>query len=74
VPDWVARHGTGLGSIRIILGVVESRITITNAVKFAGHVKDLVRRVQRTLDKRAGAMDRQLQHYQERSAREAGFR
>jgi hypothetical protein len=74
VPDWIARHGNGLGSIRIVLGVAESRITITNAVKFASNVKDLVRRVQRTLDKRAGAMNRQLQHYQERSAKEAGFR
>ena len=74
VPDWVARHGTGRGQVRLRFSVTECRITITNAVKFAGSVKGLVSRVQRALDKRTGAMNRQLDHHQKQSARDAGFR
>jgi len=74
VPDWISRHGTGRGSIKVSFGLNESRITITNAVKFASNVKDLVRRVQRALDKRTGAMNRQLDHFQKKSGRDAGFR
>jgi hypothetical protein len=74
VPDWISRHGTGRGDIKLAFGLNESRITITNAVKFATNVKDLVRRVQRALDKRTGAMNRQLDHFQKNSGRDAGFR
>jgi len=74
VPDWVARHGKDRGSIKLAFSLAQCRITITNAVKFAGNVKGLVRRVQRALDKRAGAMNRQIEHFQKRSARGAGFK
>ncbi len=74
IPDWVARHGTGRGQVRLRFSVTECRITITNAVKFAGSVKGLVSRVQRALDNRTGAMNRQLDHHQKQSARDAGFR
>ena len=74
VPDWISRHGTGRGSIKLAFGLNECRITIINAVKFASGVKGLVRRVQRTLDKRAGAMNRQLDHFQRKSGRDAGFK
>jgi len=74
LPDWAARHGTGGGRISIRFSLTQCRITITNAVKFAGGVKGLTRRVQAALDKRAGAMDRQLKNQQERAAKAAGFR
>jgi hypothetical protein len=74
VPDWIARHGTGRGTIKITVSLAEVRITITNAVKFASGVDGLVRRVQAALDTRAGAMNRQVDHYQQRAAKEAGFK
>lgn len=74
VPDWISRHGTGRGQIKIVIGFAESRISIINGVKFAREVKGLVRRVQWALDKRAGAMNRQVEHFQERAARGAGFK
>ena len=75
LPDWIKRHGTGAGAIQIKLGLLEMRIAITNAVKFAGNVKGLSRRVQAALNRRAGAMNRQLEDYAvRRAARRAGFR
>jgi hypothetical protein len=74
VPDWAARHGTGGGRISMSFTLAQCKITITNAIRFAGGVKDLTRRVQAALDKRAGAMDRQLKNQQERAAKAAGFR
>ena len=74
MPAWISRHGTGRGQIKVVTGFAESRITIVNGVKFAREVKGLVRRVQWALDKRAGAMDRQVEHYQARNARGAGFK
>lgn len=74
MPDWIKRHGSSGGSIRIKLSLLETRITIANSVKFVGSVKDLARRVQHALNTRAGAMNRQLADFQKRSARKAGFR
>lgn len=74
IPDWIKRHGSSGGRISMKFSLTECRIIITNAVKFAGGVKGLTRRVQAALNKRAGAMDRQLKHQQEQSARRAGFR
>ena len=74
VPDWAARHGTGGGRISMSFTLAQCKITITNAIRFVGEVKDLTRRVQAALDKRAGAMDRQLKNQQERAAKAAGFR
>jgi hypothetical protein len=74
VPDWIARHGTGRGTIKIVVSLAEVRITITNAVKFASGVDGLLRRVQAALDKRTGAMNRQVDHFQQKSAKEAGFK
>jgi len=74
IPDWIKRHGSSGGRISMQFSFTQCRITITNAVKFVGGVKGLTRRVQAALDKRAGAMDRQLKHQQEQNARRAGFR
>lgn len=74
IPDWARRHGSSGGRIKMTFSLTECRITITNAIRFAGGVKDLTRRVQAALDKRAGAMDRQLKNQQERAAKAAGFR
>jgi len=74
VSDWAARHGTGGGRISMKFSLTQCRITITNAIRFAGGVKDLTRRVQASLDKRAGAMNRQVEHFQKRNAKGAGFK
>ncbi|XHR30914.1 MAG: hypothetical protein ACFUZC_10185 [Chthoniobacteraceae bacterium] len=74
VPEWISRHGTGRGAIKITVSLAEVRITITNAVKFASGVDGLIRRVQAALDKRTGAMNRQVDHFQKRAAKEAGFK
>ena len=74
IPDWISRHGSGRGGIKFTFSFSECRITITNAVKFASGVKDLTRRVQRTLDKRAGAMNRQVDDFQKKAAKGAGFK
>jgi hypothetical protein len=74
VPDWVARHGKGRGSIKLTFTLTECRIVIANGVKFAPGVRGLVSRIQRSLDKRATAMNRQVDHFQKQAAREAGFR
>ena len=74
IPDWIARHGKGRGGIKITFTLTECRIVISNGVKFAGNVKGLVSRIQRTLDKRAQAMNRQVEYFQKRAAKEAGFK
>ena len=74
IPDWIARHGKGRGGIKITFTLSECRIVISNGVKFAGNVKGLVSRIQRTLDKRAQAMNRQVEYFQKRAAKEAGFK
>jgi len=74
VPDWISRHGKGRGSVKITFSLSECRIAITNAVKFAGNVKGLVSQVQRSLDKRADAMNRQVDHFQQKAAKGAGFK
>ncbi len=62
MPAWIARHGTKRGSIRVKISAKDSRITITNSVRFAGNVKDLRRRVNWGLNNRARQMDKQLVH------------
>ena len=62
------------GWIKITFTLTECRIVISNGVKFAGNVKGLVSRIQRTLDKRAQAMNRQVEYFQKRAAKEAGFK
>jgi hypothetical protein len=74
LPAWITRHGTGRGSIRILLGALSMRIVLANAVKFVGNVKGLTRRVQSALDRRSKAMDRQLENFAvKQAARKAGF-
>ena len=74
VPDWITRHGKARGGIKLTFTLSECRIVISNAVKFASSVKGLVSRIQRSLDKRATAMDRQVDHFQKQAAKEAGFK
>lgn len=73
-PDWITRHGNGRGGIQITFTLSECRIAISNGVKFASSVRGLVSRIQRSLDKRASAMNRQVDHFQKQAAREAGFK
>lgn len=74
VPDWITRHGNGRGGIKITFTLSECRIAISNGVKFASSVRGLVSRIQRSLDKRASAMNRQVDHFQKQATREAGFK
>lgn len=75
IPEWVTRHGASRGSIRIIFGALSMRIVLVNAVKFVGNVKGFARRVQSALDKRAQAMDRQVENFAvKQAARKAGFK
>jgi hypothetical protein len=69
VPGWISRHGGRSGDIKVKVSMTEARITITNQVRFVGGVEGLEKRVEHALNTRAGAMDRQVEHFQERAAR-----
>ena len=60
MPEWIGRHGTNRGQISIKLDPRNMSIKITNAVRFAGNVRDLERRVNWALMNRARQMDKQL--------------
>lgn len=62
MPQWIARHGSSRGRIGVRTSPTDMRIVITNAVKFAGNVRDLTRRVNWALNNRARQMDKQLVH------------
>lgn len=73
-PSWITRHGTGHSQCSIRIASDSMSIRITNAAKFAGNVRGLVRRVQWALNNRARQMDKQMKAYAVRkAARSAGF-
>ena len=59
LPAWISRHGTGAGVILVTSDGRRFRIEISNAVKYAGSVKDLDRRIQKAVTYQANAMQRQ---------------
>lgn len=74
LPAWVARHGSGRGSIGITTGVSRFRITIANEVGFVGNVKGFNRRIQGAINLQASAMKRQAEHLLKKGIRKAGFK
>jgi len=74
LPAWVARHGSGRGSIGITTGATRFRIAIANEVGFVGNVKGFSRRIQGAINLQASAMKRQAEHLLKKSIRKAGFK
>ena len=70
---WVSRHGSGSGQCRVEVGGPDMRIVITNSVTFVNRADDLERRVAFALYKRTRAILRQLEYFQQQSARRAGL-
>lgn len=74
LPAWVARHGSGRGSIGITTGATRFRIAIANEVGFVGNVKGFSRRIQSAINLQANAMKRQAEHLLKKSIRKADFK
>lgn len=74
LPAWVARHGSGHGSIAITRGSSLFRITVANEVGFVGNVKGFNRRIQSAINLQANAMRRQAEHLLKKGIRKAGFK
>ena len=74
LPEWIARHGSALGQVRVSASREGLSIRISNAVPYVGNVKGLDRQVQWALNNRARQMDKQLENLAiKRSAKRAGF-
>jgi hypothetical protein len=74
LPAWVARHGSGRGSIGITSSGSRFRITISNEVGFVGNVKGFSRRIQSAINLQANAMKRQAEHLLKKGIRKAGWK
>ena len=73
LPAWISRHGTGAGVILVTSDGRRFRIEISNAVKYAGSVKDLDRRIQKAVTYQANAMQRQADFLLHKAVKKAGF-
>lgn len=71
VPDWVLRHGTANGSIRIQEGADSFTVTMSDDVPFGQ--ADTARRMQSVLGYRASALDRAMPHVIRNALKKAGF-
>lgn len=74
LPAWVARYGSGRGSIGITNGATRFRITIANEVGFIGNVKGFSRRIQSAINIQANAMKRKAEHLLKNGIRKAGWK
>lgn len=72
-PTWIRRHG-GHGQVSIVMGKNRFAVSIINGLPFASHVKGLERRLQQALNEQATAMQRKVDFYLEKRAKEAGFK
>lgn len=73
LPAWVTRHGTKRGQVELRFGKREIVIVVTNAVKFAGNIKGIGRRVQWALNKRTRSLIRQVDYANTQAARRVGL-
>ena len=73
LPVWITRHGTGAGIILVTNDGRRFRIEISNAVKFVGNVKDLDRRIQKSVDYQANAMQRKADFLLRKAVQKAGL-
>jgi len=73
LPAWISRHGTGAGIILVTSDGRRFRIEISNAVKYAGSIKDLDRRIQKAVTYQANAMQRQADFLLHKAVKKAGF-
>lgn len=75
LPQWITRHGTTRGECDVTASGGTLKIRITNAVRFAGDVSGMDRRVQSALNNRAKQMDKQVDDYAvKKASRAAGFK
>ena len=74
LPAWVARHGSGRGSIGVMDSGGRFRITIANEVGFVGNVKGFTRRIQSAINLQANAMKRKAEHLLKKGVRKAGWK
>lgn len=74
LPAWISRHGTKYGRVKVKFTTTGGSITVTNAVRFAGDVRGIDRRVQWALDNQARQMDKIMDDYAvKKSAKKAGL-
>lgn len=73
MPPWIARHGSKRGQIGINFNMREAKVVVTNAVKFAGNVAGINRRLRYCLNLRERALTRQLEYAQRSAGRRAGL-
>lgn len=74
LPRWIARHGTLHGSARIKTGAHSIEITAENAIRYAGDVEGLPRRIQWAVQRQAEAIIRRSEHRLKQSAKKSGFK
>jgi len=74
LPRWITRHGTLHGSARIKTGAHSIEITAENAIRYAGDVEGLPRRIQWAVQRQAEAIIRRSDHALKKSAKKSGFK
>lgn len=75
LPEWITRHGSRFGGVKISLARSSISIRVENAVPYVGNVSGMHRRVQAALDQRARQMFKQLRDLAvKRAAKKAGFK
>ncbi len=67
-PQWIKRHGSGRGDIKVNLSSANLSIVASNDVRYAGNVRDLDRRVQSAVNQQAEALRRRIAQYLEKQA------
>lgn len=73
-PAWLRRQGSSRGQVQLTLGNERFQVSVVNDVKFASHVKGLERQIQTALDLQAEAMERRVNYFLEKGAKDAGFK
>ncbi len=75
LPEWITRHGSRYGNVRVGISRAGISIRMVNSVSYAGNVAGMTRRVQWALDNRARQMTKQLEDLAvKRAAGKAGLK
>jgi hypothetical protein len=75
LPEWITRHGSRFGSVKITLARSSISVRVENAVPYVGNVSGIHRRIQAALDQRSRQMFKQLRDLAvKRAAKKAGFK
>ena len=73
-PEWIARHGSANGSVRLHSSARKFSMKTTNAIRYARDVDGLERRIQVALNMQANNMERKVDDYLQKQAASIGLK